>query len=185
MGVVAAIKRVAGSSAILFEIASPGDLQTRIKSYQPDVLVINPLFAPGLDVAQLRANPDLDLADACIVALLSTPPSRLALAAYDNWLSIYDSENDIQSLLDALSKAEPAKADSDDDDEQLSAREKEVVRYVVKGLPNKEIADVMNISLFTVLTHRRNISRKLKIHSSIALAIYAISNKIATVDEVK
>ena len=43
----------------------------------------------------------------------------------------------------------------------------------------------MNISVYTVLTHRRNIARKLNIHSAIALAIYAISNKLVTVDEVK
>lgn len=69
--------------------------------------------------------------------------------------------------------------------EALSAREKQVVKGVVSGLANKEIADQMNISVYTVLTHRRNIARKLNIHSSIALAIYAISNKLVTVDEVK
>ena len=187
MGVVAALKRVAGSSAILFEIARPADFNTRIKSYQPDVLIVDPHFSVSpsslFDVTALRADSDLEMSSASVVALLSSPFSKQSLDAYDSWLSVYDSEDELKSLLDSLLKTEPVPLE--DEEEQLSAREKEVVRYVVKGLANKEIADVMNISLFTVLTHRRNISRKLKIHSSIALAIYAISNKIATVDEVK
>ena len=60
-----------------------------------------------------------------------------------------------------------------------------MVKGVVSGLANKEIASQMNISVYPVLTHRRNIARKLNIQSSITLAIYAISNKLVTVDEVK
>ncbi len=60
----------------------------------------------------------------------------------------------------------------------LSGREKDVVRGVVQGLTNKEIADRLFIAPNTVITHRRNIARKLQIHSVAALTIYAIVNKI-------
>lgn len=66
--------------------------------------------------------------------------------------------------------------DTDDSPSALSAREREIVVGVVKGLTNKEIADELNISPNTVLTHRRNIARKLEIHSSAGLTIYAIVN---------
>lgn len=63
-----------------------------------------------------------------------------------------------------------------DNSSLLSTREKEIVVEVVKGLTNKEIADKLCISLNTVLTHRRNIARKLEIHSPAGLTIYAIVN---------
>lgn len=68
---------------------------------------------------------------------------------------------------------------------QLSGREKEIVVCVAKGLSNKEIADRLCISVNTTTTHRRNIARKLQIHSSAGLTIYAIVNKFVTLDEVK
>ena len=44
--------------------------------------------------------------------------------------------------------------------EELSAREKEILVCVAKGMLNKEIADAENISIHTVITHRKNITRK-------------------------
>lgn len=67
----------------------------------------------------------------------------------------------------------------------LSEREKEIIIGVVKGLTNKEIADKLFISIHTVLTHRRNIARKLEIHSPAGLVIYAIVNGIIGIDEIK
>ncbi len=62
--------------------------------------------------------------------------------------------------------------------EELSEREKDVLIQVVKGLSNKEIADVLCISMHTVISHRKNIVRKLNIHSTAGLTIYAIVNKL-------
>ncbi|MCR5181262.1 MAG: response regulator transcription factor [Bacteroidaceae bacterium] len=69
--------------------------------------------------------------------------------------------------------------------DDLSEREKEVVRLVVQGLSNKEIADKMFISANTVMTHRRNIARKTQIHSSAGLTIYAIVNGLINLEDVK
>lgn len=68
--------------------------------------------------------------------------------------------------------------------EELSEREKEIVVCVAKAMSNKEIADALCISVNTVTTHRRNIVRKLQIRSSAGFAIYAIVNKLVTLDEV-
>lgn len=69
--------------------------------------------------------------------------------------------------------------------ESLSEREKEIVACIVRGLTNKEIAARLFISVNTVLTHRKNISRKLDIHSASGLTIYAIVNGIVNLDDVK
>ncbi len=67
--------------------------------------------------------------------------------------------------------------------EVLSAREKEVIALLVCGFSNKEIADKLFISVNTVQTHRKNIVRKLDIHSLSGLTIYAIVNGIVKLEQ--
>lgn len=67
----------------------------------------------------------------------------------------------------------------------LSEREKEIIVQVVKGLSNKEIAEALFISVNTVMTHRRNISRKLQIRSAAGLTIYAITSGLVSLDDVE
>jgi DNA-binding CsgD family transcriptional regulator len=71
------------------------------------------------------------------------------------------------------------------DDQQLSEREKEVIVSIVQGMSNKEIAEHLFISVNTVITHRRNIARKLQIHSAAGLTIYAIVNNLIDISLVK
>lgn len=61
---------------------------------------------------------------------------------------------------------------------QLSAREREVLKELAGGKTNKEIADTLCISINTVITHRKNISGKLGIHSVSGLSLYAVMNGI-------
>lgn len=67
----------------------------------------------------------------------------------------------------------------------LSTREQEVIIALVQGMSNKEIATHLNISINTVITHRRNIARKLQIHSPAGLTIYAIVNGLVDINAVK
>jgi regulator of cell morphogenesis and NO signaling len=69
--------------------------------------------------------------------------------------------------------------------DNLTDREKEILTSVVKGLTNKEIAQKLFLSTHTVISHRRNITRKLEIHSTAGLTIYAIVNKLVSLDEIK
>ena len=71
------------------------------------------------------------------------------------------------------------------DTEELSDREKDVLIQVVRGLSNKEIADVLCISTHTVITHRKNIAHKLNIHSTAGLTIYAIVNKLVDINSME
>lgn len=69
--------------------------------------------------------------------------------------------------------------------ETLSEREKDVVISLVQGMTNKEIADHLCISPNTVITHRRNIARKLQIHTPAGLTIYAIVNNLVDISSVQ
>ena len=66
--------------------------------------------------------------------------------------------------------------------ETVSEREKEIIMCLVQGMSNKEIASHLFISVNTVITHRRNISRKLQIHSLAGLTIYAIANNMINLE---
>ena len=68
---------------------------------------------------------------------------------------------------------------------ELSEREKDVLIQVVRGLSNKEIADVLCISTHTVITHRTHITRKLNIHSTAGLTIYAIVNHLVDLNNLE
>lgn len=67
----------------------------------------------------------------------------------------------------------------------LSKREKDIIRGIAKGKANKEIAEELYRSVYTVATHRRNICAKLGIHSPAGLTVYAIINHLVDIDEVK
>ena len=67
---------------------------------------------------------------------------------------------------------------------RLSARELDVLRLIVKGYINKEIADRLHISLTTVITHRKNIMEKLAARSVSTLTIYAVMNGYVGIEEI-
>ncbi|MBR5736022.1 MAG: helix-turn-helix transcriptional regulator [Bacteroidales bacterium] len=62
--------------------------------------------------------------------------------------------------------------------EALTEREKEVLVLVAKGYMSKEIADMLNISMNTVNTHRKNINAKTGIKSIAGLTVYALMNNL-------
>lgn len=67
---------------------------------------------------------------------------------------------------------------------ELSAREIEVLVLITKGFINKEIAEKLNISLTTVISHRKNITGKLGIKSVPGLTIYAVMNGYVEADSI-
>jgi two-component system, NarL family, response regulator NreC len=67
--------------------------------------------------------------------------------------------------------------------EEISLREKEILALVAQGLSNKEIGDKLNISINTVTTHRKNITRKLGIKTASGLTVYAILNNLINIKQ--
>ncbi len=93
----------------------------------------------------------------------------------------FDYADDKQQIIDtinqfiiAIKKEKPLKKQ----DNELSVREKGIVVMVAKGLTNKEISSQLFLSVHTVITHRKNIVRKLGIKSASGLTVYAILNKL-------
>lgn len=105
------------------------------------------------------------------------PPATMT--SVDATLSIYDGPS---ALAEALKRTIVVPSEMGPND--LTPREKEIIRGIVKGLSNKEIAAEINLSVNTVMTHRRNIASKLRIHSPAGLTIFAIVSKLVSLDEI-
>ena len=68
---------------------------------------------------------------------------------------------------------------------KLSEREKTILRYVALGFTNKEIAEKLFISMHTVITHRKNITRKIGIKTVSGLTVYALLNHLIEMEEIR
>ena len=64
--------------------------------------------------------------------------------------------------------------------EQLTSREREIMKLIAEGYRNKDIAEYLSISLKTVEKHRSNMMKKLDLHSASSITSYAIKNGLAT-----
>lgn len=76
------------------------------------------------------------------------------------------------------------RTDAGDDSPQLTPREREVLVLVARGMMNKQIADRLGIGLTTVISHRRNIIRKLGIRSVSGLTMYAVMRGYVDADTI-
>lgn len=98
--------------------------------------------------------------------------------------TLYDSAEHIIHLLSKLDKKNRAVGLQENEDDNLTKREIEVLTGLVNGMMNKEIADSLHISIHTVVHHRKNITMKTGIRSQSGLTIYAISKKIVSIEDI-
>lgn len=104
--------------------------------------------------------------------------------AFHYSVNIHSTSAEILSLIKQVSerskdKQAPVKT------EVLSEREIDVLKLLVTGFSGKEIADKLNISINTVISHRKNISNKTGIKSLAGLTIFAVANKIITMSNLQ
>lgn len=162
----------------LVDVVKSDGWSTRLPA--PSLVIANPAFASGFTPESLRADTGKDNLPVVALSTGMYPPS--ALRSFDEVLSVVDETHTIVAKLRPF--LIPSKGDMPSDREPLSGREKEIVSLVVKGMTNKEIAESLFLSVHTVITHRRNIARKLEIHSATGLTIYAIVNKLVDLSDI-
>ena len=147
------------------------------KASPPDLILVNPSVADRHGRANMRQT------------LCCAPQTLLAALLYgyagQDELEQYDCTVDIDLPKDALIRklqhalqnrsaaAEPAQGNAD-----LSDREKEILTSLVEGHTNKEIAAIHNLSVHTVISHRKNISRKTGIKTVSGLTVFALLNHL-------
>lgn len=163
------------------EISSLDTLKNQFDIHKPDVLVVNPILLGQSTRQDLKLQLNVDK-DTIVLALINSLIDEQLYRSYDGVIMINDSKAKISSVvLDSCGKQQ----NTANEQEELSEREIEILISVVKGMSNKEIADFHNISIHTVITHRRNITKKLKVHSISGLTIYAIINNLIDISEIE
>lgn len=179
-GLVAVLKRLPDLNIQTIEVTSKEGLQHCMEAHCPDILIVSPLFEGWFDLdsfKQIYGQQELK-----VVALVSVVMDANQLRGYDEQINLFD---DVDKLTQKVASLINVAADDENELDALSQREKEIIGCIVRGMTNKEIAEKLFISVHTVITHRRNITRKLQIHSAAGLTIYAIVNKLVELGEVK
>ena len=155
--------------AVVSDVAA---LLERFAVIEPDVVIVGTQVEYG---SVLRSSYH-ELQGVALVALQTTVRSEEWLRQFDGVVNIYC---DSRQLLSSLRKAvEQSEINPYDDSHDLSEREQDVLVLVAKGLANKEIADRLNISVHTVISHRKNISHKTGIKSVAGLTVYALLHNL-------
>lgn len=117
-----------------------------------------------------------------LICLQTTYINKEILNYFKDFITLSDnSEVIIKKIQNILNQHDD---NLESDENILSDREIEVLKLVVSGHQNKEIADLLNISINTVITHRKNISQKTGIKSLSGLTIYAVLKNIISIDNI-
>lgn len=148
-----------------------------IQHLDPDLLIINSSIATTSNDTPLS---DIIPEHCKVLHIINT---ALPHGAPDNQLSIYDSKvalmEKISNTLKSISETKSVQ-----ESEELTPREKLILKHVALGKTNKEIGTELFISTHTVISHRKNITRKLDIKSVSGLTVYAILNGIISMDDI-
>ena len=152
-------------------------LNDMVEHFLPDVIILNSSIAAMMNEKELKdkLSPKIKIIHLINTAIPSNSPQ--------NQISVMDSKVVIIEKLTPFIK--PLNNDSgDESSEELTPREKLILENVALGLTNKEIASKLFISTHSVISHRKNITRKLHIKSVSGLTVYAILNGIVKMEDV-
>lgn len=174
------IGREKGPDVTVHTLRDPFTLVRTIRSLRPDIVIVscNVCSPPLIETLRTMA----DLPETRFILYCDTITDELLAERCEGHLSAEESDKEVIDLISALLTAEEGEREVVG---ELTPRERDIVIGVVKGMTNKEIADKLFISINTVTTHRRNIVKKLDIHSASGLTVYAIMNKLVSLEEIK
>ncbi len=141
----------------------------------PDLILMNPMLVNFHKQYSVK-NFFPDYPDTALIAILYSYVDPETINSFDGFIDIYDDYPQIEDKLKKILDIKQGNDTQAKDTADLSDREKEILISVAQGLTNKEIADRHNISVHTVISHRKNITRKTGIKTVSGLTIYAVFN---------
>lgn len=166
---VASILAASGEADVVAIYPTLRAYADRLPVKDVEVVVVGSQVAVG---AQLRS----ELQGVAVVLLSTTVVDEDVLRQVDGVINIYDDEATLMRKL--RTAVEQGETNPYSDSHDLSERERDVLILVAKGMANKEIADRLNISIHTVMSHRKNITHKTGIKSVAGLTVYALLNNL-------
>lgn len=146
----------------------------RFAMVDPDVVILNSQLTYSLTQPLRTLYPELQ--EVALVALAVMVSDEETMRQFDGIINIFDNRLQLQRKLRKATEQSQINPYSDSHD--LSERERDVLILVAKGKANKEIADELNISVHTVMSHRKNITHKTGIKSVAGLTVYALLNNL-------
>ena len=159
-------------------IPSLEDIEQILLRKKYDILIVNPSFIlSNPKCFKTIKNHDNNLK---IIGLINAWYDPKNLYLFDALITITDSPETIVTCIKKM--IQDSSQTEQNTMQELSNRETDVLKLLAKGLANKEIADKLNISTHTVITHRKNISQKTGIKSISGLTIYAVVQKLVSID---
>ena len=164
---------------VVARLDSPEHLPEKMLATDTNLIIINPLLL-GFHNKEFLSQLGKEHPNVIVIALVTSYFDHTMLTPYNGVIEINDTRSKIISKMNEFAKSDAVKKA---DDVELSKRETDVLVAVAKGMMNKEIADQMNISIHTVISHRKNITRKTGIKSVSGLTVYALLNNLIDENE--
>ena len=159
---------------VVARLDNPEHVSEKILTTDANILIVNPTLL-GFQSKDFLTQLEKEHDNLIIIALVASYLDHTMLAPYHGIIEINDTRAKVIGKMNEVAQNETSKKT---DDVELSKREIDVLVAVAKGMMNKEIADMMNISIHTVISHRKNITRKTGIKSVSGLTVYAMLNNL-------
>ena len=166
---------------IVSVVDSIDDLNDKIIVHSPDMLIVNPIMLGYTNNNALKQINQISPDTICI-ALVTTFVDKSSLRYFKEIIELSDNKQKVNNKIFNLLNNDDASSQNEGVD--LSNRETDVLICVAKGMTNKDISDMLNISVHTVITHRKNIVKKTGIKSVSGLTVYALLNNLVEESEI-
>lgn len=158
------------------------DLQDKMVIHNPDILIINPIMIGYYAINNFFKNLSQNYPNIHCIALVTTYIDKNILRYFKEIIELGDNKQKVvNKLINLLNNSDET---TSQENIELSNREVDVLVSVAKGMTNKEISDLLSISVHTVITHRKNIVKKTGIKSVAGLTVYALLNNLVEESEI-
>ncbi|MBN2165193.1 MAG: hypothetical protein JW717_02840 [Marinilabiliaceae bacterium] len=156
-----------------FYVDSLIELETLMLKREISIVLVN----PGIVQNRLKdfANLKKQYSETRWIGIIYAYYDNSILKQFDNLFPITE---EVTKVIRIINKICNNKTSCKQQNEHLTERETDVLKWLAKGLSNKEIASKLNVSIHTVNTHRKNIMDKTSIRSLAGLTVYAVSKGI-------
>jgi DNA-binding NarL/FixJ family response regulator len=166
----------------VYRVENIDELSDMLKTENINIIIANPMHFVNRDkeIKKIKKEfPSLSIVG------IDFGIMQKAVTETDAAFTLYDTPEHIIHLISRMDSRNKSLSKNNDDNDNLTKREIEVLTCIVNGKLNKEIAEELNISIHTVVRHRKNITTKTGIRSQSGLTIYAISKKIVEIEDIE
>lgn len=157
------------------------DLEKLVNRINPDLVLLNPKLVIRL-ISLPRFNENIF--EPFYIGLIESDTPAHIQSKFDQTLNLDAEKPELNKIMEKSLK-QLRNGNSETENTSLSEREISILKLVALGNTNNEIADKLFISAHTVMTHRKNITRKLGIKTVSGLTVYAILNQLIKLEEVQ